>query len=68
MSVFMPTPKKGSAKECSDDCTVVLNSHASKVVFKCCYHVAHLNKCHESSSFLIPGVKDLLELIVSVTQ
>ena len=28
-SVFIPIPKKGSAKECSNDHTVVLISHAS---------------------------------------
>ena len=31
-SVFIPIPKKG--KECSNDCTVALISHASKVVLK----------------------------------
>ena len=34
MSVFIPNPKKGNAKECSDHCTVALISHASKVVLK----------------------------------
>ena len=29
-SVFIPVPKKGSAKECSNYCTVALISHASK--------------------------------------
>ena len=33
-SVFIPIPKKGSAKECSDYCTIVLISHASKVMLK----------------------------------
>ena len=33
-SVFMPIPKKGSAKECSNYQTIVLLSHASKVMFK----------------------------------
>ena len=33
-SVFIPTPKKGNAKECSNDCTVTLISHASKVMLK----------------------------------
>ena len=32
-SVFIPIPKKGSAKECSNYCTVALISHASKVMF-----------------------------------
>ena len=33
-SVFIPIPKKGSAKECSNYCTIALISHASKVMFK----------------------------------
>ena len=33
-SVFMPIPKKGNAKECSNYCTIVLISHASKVMLK----------------------------------
>ena len=33
-SVFIPTPKKGSAKECSNYHTIVLISHTSKVMLK----------------------------------
>ena len=33
-SVFIPIPKKGNAKECSNYHTLALISHASKVVFK----------------------------------
>ena len=33
-SVFIPVPKKGNAKECSNYRTVVLISHASKVMLK----------------------------------
>ena len=33
-SVFIPIPKKGNAKECSNDCTITLISHASKVMLK----------------------------------
>ena len=33
-SVFIPIPKKGNAKECSNYRTVALISHASKVMFK----------------------------------
>ena len=33
-SVFIPVPKKGNAKECSDYHTVALISHASKVMLK----------------------------------
>ena len=35
-SVFIPIPKKGNAKECSNNCTIALISHASKVIFKFC--------------------------------
>ena len=33
-SVFIPIPKKGNAKECSDYLTIALISHASKVMLK----------------------------------
>ena len=33
-SVFIPIPKRGNAKECSNYCTIALISHASKVMFK----------------------------------
>ena len=32
--VFIPIPKKGNAKECSNYCTIALISHASKVRLK----------------------------------
>ena len=33
-SVFIPIPKKGNARECSNCCTIALISHASKVMLK----------------------------------
>ena len=33
-SVFIPIPKKGNAKECSNYCTIAVISHASKVILK----------------------------------
>ena len=33
-SVFIPIPKKGNAKECSNYCSIALISHASKVKLK----------------------------------
>ena len=33
-SFFIPIPKKGKAKECSDYHTIVLISHSSKVMLK----------------------------------
>ena len=32
--IFIPIPKKGNAKECSNYCTIALISHASKVMLK----------------------------------
>ena len=37
-SVFIPIPKKGNAKECSNYCTIALISHASKVMLKFSKH------------------------------
>ena len=34
MSVFIPSPKKGNAKECSNYRTIALISHAGKVMLK----------------------------------
>ena len=33
-SIFIPIPKKGHAKECSNYCTIELISHTSKVMLK----------------------------------
>ena len=33
-SVFVPVPKKGNAKECSNYCTIAIISHTSKEMFK----------------------------------
>ena len=33
-SVFIPNPKKGNAKECSDYCTIAVISHTSKLMLK----------------------------------
>ena len=33
-SVFIPIPKEGNGKECSNDCTVALISHTNKEMFK----------------------------------
>ena len=34
MSIFIPIPKKGNSKECSNDRTIALISHTSKVMLK----------------------------------
>ena len=45
-SVFIPIPKKGNAKECSNYCTAALISHASKVMFKILQvRLQHYMKC-----------------------
>ena len=33
-SVFIPIPKKGNAKECSNCCTITLMPHSCKVILK----------------------------------
>ena len=33
-TVFIPIPKKGNAKECSNYCTIALMSHANKLILK----------------------------------
>ena len=33
-SDFIPVPKKGNAKECSNYCTIVLISHSRKIMLK----------------------------------
>ena len=33
-SVFIPVPKKGNGKECSNDCTIAFIAHTSKVMLK----------------------------------
>ena len=44
-SVFIPIPNKGSAKECSNYCTIAFISHASKVMLKILQ--ARLQQYHE---------------------
>ena len=34
MSVFIPIPKKGNAKECANYCTIVHVLHSRKIMFK----------------------------------
>ena len=40
-SVFIPIPKRGNAKECSNDCIISLSSHASKVMLKILQAMLH---------------------------
>ena len=43
-SVFIPIPKKGNTKECSNYCTIVLLSYASKVMLKVPHNCTHLTR------------------------
>ena len=52
-SVFISIPKKGSAKECSDYCTIALISHASKVMLKILQA-----KLQEHVNYELPDVQD----------
>ena len=47
MSVIIPTPKKGTAKECSNYCIIALISHASKVMLKIFKAMLQLYVNHE---------------------
>ena len=40
-SVFIPIPKKGSAKECSNYCTIALIPQASKIMLKILHATLH---------------------------
>ena len=48
MSVFIPIPKKGNAKECSNYCTIALISHTSKVMLTILQarHQQYVNREH----------------------
>ena len=50
-SVFIPIPKKGNPKECSNYCTIVLISHASKVMIKILQDRLQQYVNHECSSW-----------------
>ena len=52
MSVFIPMPKKGSAKECSENCTIALISQASKEMLKILQARLQQHVNHE-----LPGVQ-----------
>ena len=45
--VFIPVPKKGNAKECSNYCTIALISHTSKVMLKILQAKLQLYVSHE---------------------
>ena len=52
-SVFIPVPKNGNAKECSNYHTITLSSHASKVMFKIL-----LAKLHQNINQELPNIQD----------
>ena len=47
-SVFIPIPKKGNDKGCSTYCTIVLISHASKVMLKILHETAKVRELRTS--------------------
>ena len=51
-SVFIPIPKKGNAKECSNYHKIVLISHASKVMFKILQA-----RLHQYLSYELPDIQ-----------
>ena len=50
-SVFIPIPKKGNAKKCSNYCTIVLISHTSKVMLQILQAGLQQYMKHELSDF-----------------
>ena len=42
-SIFIPIPKKGNSKECSNYCTIAFISHASKLTLKI-FQIRLMNK------------------------
>ena len=55
-SVFIPIPKKGNPKECSNYCTIAVISHASKVMLKILQA-----RLQQYVNWELPGVKLVLE-------
>ena len=57
-SVFIPVPKKGNDKECSNYHTIVLTSHSSKVILKIWKFLVHI--------LLKPGLENFEHYFTSV--
>ena len=55
-SVFIPIPKKGNVKECSNYCTIAFISHASKVMLKILQARLHQYVNRELGSAIFWGV------------
>ena len=60
MSVFIPIPKKGNAKECSNYRTIALISHASKMMLKILQARLQQYINHELPDAFLPRSKNLL--------
>ena len=58
MSVFIPIPKKGNAKECLSYCTIALVSHFSKVMIKILQARLQLNVICELPDVQVDFIKD----------
>ena len=59
-SVFIPIPKKGNAKECSNYRTIALISHASKVMLK----MTNLDNPLKSRDITLPTNVHLVKAMV----
>jgi len=51
MSIFIPIPKKGNPKECSNYHTIAFNSHAGKVMLKLLHARLQQHVTHEIPDF-----------------
>ena len=68
-SVFIPIPKKGNAKECSNYCTVTLISHASKVMLKILQQYMNWELPHVPGKFRKGrGTRDQISCICWITE
>ena len=57
-SVFIPIPKKGNAKECSNYHTIALISHTSKVILKILQATLQQYMNHEFPDVQAEGTRD----------
>ena len=59
-SVFIPIPKKGNAKECSNYHTIALISHASKVMLKILQARPSLSITNSRSSLRLTSIESVM--------
>ena len=63
-SVFIPIPKKGNTKECSNYRTIALISHASKVMLNVNHELPDVQAGFRNSSIRIPSPPLALFIVI----